>query len=155
MVPVARYYTVLKTLLFYNFQVDAFYHSEGPSSIGRGFIMSEVIKDMEISFFENKFVAILLSSLSKGYAMEILLAVTFSFDHPNQSEFNNVVIKLVEKFMNPPSWVHDVGALPFGDDLLRYLPSAHKNNLQPLIDTALQIVASRKNDKEKKEVPTF
>ena len=87
--------------------------------------------------------------------MEILLAVTFSFDHPNQSEFNNVMIKLVEKFMHPPSWVHDVGALPFGDNLLKYLPSAYKNNLQPLIDTALQIVAGRKNDEEKKEVPEF
>ena len=87
--------------------------------------------------------------------MEILLAVTFSFDHPNQSEFNNVVIKLVEKFMHPPSCVHDVGALPFGDNLLKYLPSAYRNNLQPLIDTALKIVADRKNDKGNKEVRRF
>lgn len=90
-------------------------------------------------------------SHSKGYVMEILLSITFSFDHPNQSEFNQTVVKLVEKFMNPPSWVYDVGALPFGDRLIKNMPSAYKKNLQPLIDTALSIVAGRKNETEKKE----
>ena len=84
--------------------------------------------------------------------MEILLSITFSFDHPNQSEFNQTVIKLVEKFMHPPSWVHDIGALPFGDHLIKHMPSAYKKNLQPLIDTALGIVAGRNKEVEKKEV---
>ena len=84
--------------------------------------------------------------------MEILLSMAFSIDSSNQSDFNKVLVELSSKFNNPPSWVGKVAALPFGNKLVKYLPCAYKNQLQPFIDTATKIVAERKISTEKKEV---
>ena len=84
--------------------------------------------------------------------MEILLSMAFSIDCPNQSNFNKVLVELSSKFSNPPYWVKKVAALPFGKKLVKYLPCAYKNQLQPFIDTATEIVAEKKMSTEKREV---
>ena len=84
--------------------------------------------------------------------MEILLSMAFSIECPNQSDFNAMFVELSSKFINPPSWVGKVAALPIGNKLVKYLPCACKNQLQPFIDIATKIVAERKISTEKKEV---
>jgi len=86
-----------------------------------------------------------VESHSQGFKMQTLTSLTFSIDCPNQSDFNNSLIKLMKNFTNPPTWVHQIAALPYGERLLQYIDGAGKNQLQPFIDTALGIVGERRN----------
>ncbi|XP_057301228.1 cytochrome P450 3A8-like isoform X1 [Hydractinia symbiolongicarpus] len=85
-------------------------------------------------------------SHSKGFIMETLLSIVFTLDCPNQSDFNKTLINLTKEFTQPPKWVNTVAALPFGQHLVKYIPSAFKNQLQPFIDTALGVVAGRRKE---------
>ena len=86
--------------------------------------------------------------------MEILLAMAFSIDCPNQSELSNTLVELNCRFINPPSWVNKLASLPFGDRLVHYIPRAYKNQLKPFLDIAKKIVDSRKKEKDRKFRPT-
>lgn len=82
--------------------------------------------------------------------MEILTKLVFSLDVPNQSDLNKTLVSLSQSICKPPYWINIIAALPFGRHLVKYIPSAYKNQLQPLIDIAVKLVTERRQEKDGK-----
>lgn len=78
--------------------------------------------------------------------MEVLTKIGFSLDAPNQLELNNTLVSLSTAFTRPSDWINLLAAIPLGRHLVKYVPAAYKNQLQPFIEIATKLVNERREE---------